>query len=269
MLTVECAFNNEKYDLPESYDVVRLRSQSLLWQKERLINLAVSWLPANCKYVAWLDCDIIFKNLNWARDTVSLLDTLQLVQLFETCNRLPENNSPNDRSDVCPSMVSVTHREGYITGKFQLHGHTGYGWAARRDLLDRHGLYEYGIAGSGDHYIAHAAYGDLFSPCIRLMMQGHRKMMQHFVDWAGPFSDSVAGRVGVVPGEIIHLWHGSSEDRQYLARHIQKAENGFDPYTDVEASPNGPLEWRPDTRTLKPGLVAMFYDYFRFPQGRR
>ncbi|MGH9765711.1 MAG: hypothetical protein ACREDR_16890, partial [Blastocatellia bacterium] len=179
MLTVECAFNDEGYNLPESYDVVRVRSQSLLWQKERLINLAATWLPSTCRYVAWLDCDILFTNSNWARDTIELLNRFQLVQLFETCNRLPESNSTSDRGDVCPSFVSVTQREGFVTGKFQLHGHTGYGWAARRELLDRYGLYEYGIAGSGDHYIAHAAYGDFFSPCIRLMMQGRRNMMRH------------------------------------------------------------------------------------------
>ncbi|MGH9762147.1 MAG: hypothetical protein ACREDR_16700, partial [Blastocatellia bacterium] len=82
------------------------------------------------------------------------------------------------------------------------------------------------------------------------------------VDWAGPFAEAVCGQVGVVPGEVLHLWHGSAEDRQYLARHIQKAENGFDPYSDIEAAPNGALEWKASTRLVKPGLVAMFYDYF-------
>src|SRR4051812_46073823 len=44
LLTIECAFGHQPYDLGESLDVIRVRSRSLLWQKERLLNLAHRWL---------------------------------------------------------------------------------------------------------------------------------------------------------------------------------------------------------------------------------
>ncbi|MFX5494217.1 hypothetical protein ABTD62_20980, partial [Acinetobacter baumannii] len=61
-LTVECAFGDAPFDLPPSLDVIQIRSETLLWQKERLLNLGASWLPASCRFVAWIDCDILFDN---------------------------------------------------------------------------------------------------------------------------------------------------------------------------------------------------------------
>jgi hypothetical protein len=63
-ITVECAFGNAPFELPPSLNVIQMRANTLLWQKERLLNLAASWLPRSCKYVAWLDCDITFMNKN-------------------------------------------------------------------------------------------------------------------------------------------------------------------------------------------------------------
>ena len=62
ILTVECAFGDDEFELPASLDVVRFRSNSVMWQKERLLNLAASWLPPECACVAWLDTDILFEN---------------------------------------------------------------------------------------------------------------------------------------------------------------------------------------------------------------
>src|SRR5579883_2017119 len=56
LLTIECAFGDQPFNLPERTDVIKVRSHSIIWQKERLLNLGVSWLPSSCRYVAWLDC---------------------------------------------------------------------------------------------------------------------------------------------------------------------------------------------------------------------
>ena len=41
--------------------VVRLRSSTVLWHKERLINLGLARLPDRCDKVAWLDGDLLFE----------------------------------------------------------------------------------------------------------------------------------------------------------------------------------------------------------------
>ncbi len=263
LLTVECAFGNQAFTLPKDPNVVQIRSSSVIWQKERLLNLAISWLPASCRYVAWVDCDVLFLNPHWANDTVELLNHVPLVQLFETCNRLPEENlAKQNCGSVCNSFGSITPRNPALlkTGHFEKHGHTGYGWAARRELLDRHGLYEYAIIGSGDHYIAHAAFGDGDGSCLDLMTDRDRKQIRHFQDWAIPFSESVEGRVGATPGGVLHLWHGNLEKRRYLLRNRELTELEFDPFTDITALPGKPLEWSSTLR--KPKLISMLQEYF-------
>ena len=56
-LTVECAFGADKFELPSSSTVMHVRSESVLWQKERLLNIGAASLPRECRYVAWIDAD--------------------------------------------------------------------------------------------------------------------------------------------------------------------------------------------------------------------
>lgn len=263
LLTVECAFGDQPYDLPESADVVRVRSASLLWQKERLLNLAVSWLPRSCEFVAWLDCDLVFTNPDWAHETASLLRDVSVVQVFETCNRLPrEYETVITGGEVCTSFARVVDDDPTTlsTGKYQDHGHTGYGWAARRDILDRHGLYEHAVAGSADHYMAHAAIGDLDSPCIQRLMMRNTTLMNHFREWAEPFHASVSGGLKAVSGQVLHLWHGELADRNYMLRHVEFSEFAFDPYSDLIAVPGRPFEFR--VTQGKEKLAEWFRMYF-------
>lgn len=262
LLTVECAFGDQKFDLPESNDVIHIRSDSMIWQKERLLNLAISWLPLSCKYVAWLDCDLIFTNLNWAQETIVLLENHPLLQVFETCNRLDQDNLQTETGDICQSFGKIIqdNRSALNTGHFIDHGHTGYGWAVRKNILDKHGLYECAIAGSADHYMAHAALGDLESECVKRMMLYNPRLISHFQEWGQLFYKSVQKKVGVVSGEVLHLWHGDMENRKYYLRHLELAEHGFNPYTDLIAVPGKPLQLKSDP--TKPGLKKWFQSYF-------
>ncbi len=265
LLTVECAFDDQPFDLPVSMEVVRVRSRSILWQKERLLNLAISWLPRVCESVAWLDCDLLFTNPDWAVETVALLQAVPLVQVFRTCNRLTKEGTVRAGSaDICQSFGSVVGRDPSVLhgGTFERHGHTGYGWAARRSLLDRHGLYEYAVAGSADHFMAHAATGDLDSPCIERMQLRNPLLRQHYREWAAPFHESVRGAVAATSGEILHLWHGEAEDRKYSLRHVELADLGYNPYTDLIAPPGKPFELKEG----KPTLAEWFRNYFPLRQ---
>ena len=80
-VTVECAFDNQPFVLPGP-NVISVRASDVMWQKERLLNLAISRLPSECRKVAWLDCDVLFQNPNWLVQTSRLLDHFALVQPF-------------------------------------------------------------------------------------------------------------------------------------------------------------------------------------------
>ena len=62
--------------------ILRVGGGDLMWQKERLLSLAVAAVPDTVKYVAWLDCDVLFENRDWADEARELLKNNSVVQLF-------------------------------------------------------------------------------------------------------------------------------------------------------------------------------------------
>lgn len=259
-ITVECAFPGQTFELPETLGVLRVRAQSLLWQKERLLNLAASWLPPACRYVAWLDCDILFDNPNWCRDLVALLQHQVVAQVFETCQRLGPDETPAAEEPV-RSFASVMARapQALQANRYDQHGHTGYGWAMRREIFDTVGLYEAAVSGSADHFMAHAIYGD-YGFCIRNALKHDVTQIAHLQAWGQAFHARVQGRLGVVPGQIRHLWHGDTANRRYFLRMHDITNLGFNPYTDLVARAGHPLEWAPAMN--KPALRDYFAQYF-------
>lgn len=261
-LTVECAFGDEPFELPDSLDVIKVRSKTLLWQKERLLNLAASWLPASCKYVAWLDCDILFDNPNWGTDLVKVLETHQVAQVWESCLRLEQGNVVGAKPDLSYSFAKVMGMipETLNAERYDLHGHTGYGWAMRREIFDEVGLYESAISGSSDHFMSHAIYGD-YNHCIQNALKYDQRQIDHLKEWGAKFYAMVQGSLGVVPGQIRHLWHGDAINRRYFLRMHEITDLGYDPYTDLHVEPGRPLEWTPGLD--KPGLKEYFENYFK------
>lgn len=264
VLTVECAFGDDPFELPESQDVIKIRSDSLLWQKERLINIGVSYLPSSCKYVAWVDCDVVFENQNWARETCELLsDSCTVVQLWETCLRLEKGDQLPVNSDRAVSFAAVTTKDKSTLdcGRYDKHGHTGYAWAMRREIFDAVGLYEHAVSGSADHFMSHAIYGQ-YGFCIENALKHDPKQISHLKWWGDTFYSLTQGKLGAVSGEILHLWHGSHDRRDYFRRMWKITEYGFNPDTDLLAMPGRPLEWQPHVCTNKPRLVSYFAEYF-------
>lgn len=182
-ITVECAFPGQDFELPDVLGVVQVRAEALLWQKERLINLAASWLPPGCAFVAWLDCDIVFENKNWARDLVAVLENKQVAQVFETCMRLgADGHSEADPRARSFTSVMLSDPSSLEAGRYDKHGHTGYGWAMRRRIFDEVGLYEAAISGSADHFMAHAIYGH-YGFCIENALKHDAAQISHLKAW--------------------------------------------------------------------------------------
>jgi hypothetical protein len=258
LLTVECAFGDADFTLPPGPHYMRVRSRDVMWQKERLINLAVASLPARAEKIAWLDCDVLFSNPDWAIETAALLDEVPIVQPFKTAIRLPRaHDAYRGLGEVWSGFAWVSEVEPEVFAKDYIkHGHTGFGWAARRELLDRHGLYDACISGSGDHFMAHAMRGDLSMEC-RLCPVGPR-FREHFRQWAQVFHADVRGRIRSAPGTLLHLWHGDTKDRRYAERHEQLIDLEFDPATDLRSGSDGLWEWAGEKPRLRRWMCAYF-----------
>jgi hypothetical protein len=260
LVTVECVFENQSFSL-DGPDVIRVKASDVMWQKERLLNLAISKLPSECKKIAWLDCDILFQNPRWLVQTSKLLDRFALVQPFQQVVCLPEGHAfySGQSVDIGNSFASVFNSAPakHLAGDFWKHGHTGFAWAARRDLLAATGLYEACVAGGGDHMMAHAACGDWESSCVYNSIVG-MDYRNHFRQWAAEFCKKAAGSIGCVPGTILHLWHGEARNKRSYERLVELAAHRFDPGSDIRLGYSGALEWN----SSKPELHGWLQNYF-------
>ncbi len=261
-IMIECAFGDAPFELPAGPCVHQVRARDLMWQKERLLNLAIGRLPDTCRKVAWVDCGILFDDPLWALRTSELLDEFAVVQPFTDAVWLGPTRRLDEVDGHCLSFGAVYGDDPDVSLQinYQRHGHTGFAWAARRDLLDQHGLYDACIAGGGDHLIAHGLCGQLNVPCVAMITgpegSSHRV---HYQDWASRISRDVAGRIGATPGRALHLWHGETTNRGYVQRHRDLARLGFDPAADLRRGPSGCWEWSRENPELR-GWMA---DYFR------
>lgn len=259
-ITIECAFGTQPFELPDSLNVLQVRTDSVLWQKERLLNLAVKSLPKHFKYVAWLDCDIVFHNPNWVNDCIAVLKQHKVAQVFETCKRLDQSGL-GEADPIAPSfgLIQSLMPVSLECGRYDVHGHTGYGWAMHRDIFDKVGLYESAISGSADHFMAHAIYNH-YGFCVENALKHDKVQIQHLKEWGDQFYDMVKGSLGFVPGQIHHLWHGSTENRRYFLRMHEITDLGYNPYDDIISKPGRPLEW--SSRMDKVELKDYFINYF-------
>ena len=113
LITVELAYR-DGFDLPaDAADIlIRLRSGDVLWQKERLLNLALAALPDRCDAVAWLDCDVVFEDDDWAARAAQALQRFPLIQPFQTVHETPRRNL--DNSSGVPADAALGHSLAYV-----------------------------------------------------------------------------------------------------------------------------------------------------------
>ena len=276
LVTVELSFTGEFHlDESDAEVMIRLKGRDVMWQKERLLNVAIKALPSACDKVAWLDCDVDFENEDWPQDACEALQRHAVIQPFEYSYELnrgapDEHFSPDSSHHKCESLAKGNVQQSLWEGYIQLNDKRSQGlmcglaWAARREVLERHWLYDACIVGGGDGPILAGVLGNFKEVTDYLMMNQRR--VDHFLKWAEPFYREVSGDLGYIPGNLYHLWHGEIKDRNYSSRRIELERHAFDPFTDIAIEPNGCWRWNSE----KPEMHQFVRDYFasRFEDGR-
>jgi hypothetical protein len=235
-IIVECAFNEAGFELPDSPNVIRVNSNAVLWQKERLLNIALDAIPAECSKIAWLDCDILFSNEQWAIETSVLLEKHPVVQPFEHAVRLPEHVIEyTGEGHVYNGFAAVYSRypETMRKGHFELHGHTGFAWAAKKEVFRGIGFYDACLSGVADHLMAHSFLGDWHCTCVQRLFLENEKYFAHFEEWSRKIYERIRGNIGFAPGVVLHLWHGDHLQRRYLENSQFLSQTPFNPPDDL------------------------------------
>lgn len=212
-------------------------AENLLFQKEALLNAVVARLPEFVRNVVWLDADVLLTNGEFLWEVEAALTRRPVVQPFARCIWTDADGSeaalrPSFGAGIACGDARCVEWRRY---------HPGFGGAARRALFSEFGgLWPYGISGSGDAVFALAAAGK-FRRGHYYLEPYSEAAFAHAARWAAAVS-RWAGGVGVVGGDVVHLWHGSPRGRNYRGK--LALLGSYDPERHLSIA-RGALEWTP------------------------
>jgi hypothetical protein len=271
LVAVELSYGSEFELGPgDATILIQVKGSDVLWQKERLLNIALAALPEQCDAVAYLDADVVFERNDWAERSLTLLESVPLIQPFaDFCDLPPQTNPRQFRPEadaLSGRSLAAMVKDGYTPHqllqtcgarfKSAIPSAGGFAWVVRRSILDRHGFYDTCIVGSGNHAMVAATYGVPDLSVSSLCMNESRA--EHFLSWAEPYFQEVGGQVGYLTGAIYHLWHGDLEDRKYRERHESFSTFNFNPTEDIRLDEKGCWQWSSD----KPAMHNYVREYF-------
>jgi len=97
LVTVELSFDG-KFELTEGdADIlIQISGGAVLWQKERLLNVAIKSVPPNVDSIAWVDCDVIFERSNWIAEPQNTRGQIGAVRAYPYSSVITRSHqSPN------------------------------------------------------------------------------------------------------------------------------------------------------------------------------
>ena len=262
LLTIELSFDGT-YQIPEHKNVHRLKSNSIMWQKERLINYGLSVLPDNCDYFAWLDCDLLFSDPNWVEIAIDKFKKSDILQLFKRVFYMPRGHTTwsGEKEIMLQGVIwqNIIHKNWLQRRKDKdlPFSAPGFAWAAKRSIFeDIGGIYDRNIIGSGDTFLVDClldsweihGYSQKFTPGMKRDMS----------EWCAKFKSQDID-YDYLPIEIYHLWHGTLKNRRYMDRHDIILENNFDPNVDIILNDNV-FEWNSHKDSMHEAIKQYFFD---------
>ena len=269
--TVELAFGDSEFELTEedATELKQLRAADLMFQKERMLNVALEMLPDKYDQVIWMDCDLIYPDDRWVLNVEAALKKHLVVQPYKYAISLPKCKLWNeDRANMiyydCWGSGRVKRSFAYYFEHRHFfanlhHGHVGYIWAAQRNFLERHKFYDPIITGAGDLFML-MAYTGYFGwiDYLEEFKNLNDATCFHFFEWAFPVYGEVRGKLGYTEDLVLHLWHGEIIDRDYLGKSRHLHLNQFDPSVDLALDENGCWRWNSDKEKLHKALRDLF-----------
>jgi hypothetical protein len=255
LTTVELAYGHRPFEITEPNNCrhVQVRSQHELWHKENLINIGISRLPADARYIAWIDADVNFARHDWVQETLHQLQHHAIVQMFSHAQDLAPDYTPvgNPRKSF-----AACYRDGEPLNPRYGHAHPGFAWAARRETLDDlGGLIDIGILGSGDHHMGRALVGQVEGSVAKGMSAAYLDALRL---WQERAELHVQRDLGVVNGLLLHQWHGKKANRFYQDRWKILVDAKFDPFRDLKKDSQGLWQLNGRNIRLRDGIRAYF-----------
>lgn len=157
LITVECAFENSPFVITRpgfEPDNIQLRTSNTFYQKENFINIAISKLPKDAKYVVWCDCDIEFCNLRWVEDTIKALNMYKAVQVCKEVILVDEKGKQTVHQGFAARMNKLKRMDEHTLE--QVIDHATYAWGFRYEALkELKGLIDFSPIGNNEKIMAY------------------------------------------------------------------------------------------------------------------
>jgi hypothetical protein len=262
LITVECCFENSPFSITspnyEPYNI-QIRTNSLFFQKERLINLAISKLPLDAKYILYVDYEVEFANENWVNDAIKALHMFKGIQLFEEALLL---GPQKEELKKVKSFAFQNYKKEKPLEKKQFEDSTlaaGFAWGFRADALkELDGLIDYSPLGNNDKIMAY---------CLANRSEEYvsrEKAGENFRDsvknWQKKAQLIFNEGIGFIPGTIRVNWIKVKRDKTHYENWDILMANDFDPRNDLVLESNGIYGIEPTRGKLALELRKHFID---------
>jgi hypothetical protein len=252
---VELCYGDQKFLITDKKNKrhLQIRTQIPLWHKENMINLGVKkLLPEGWKAFAWIDADIEFDSVTWAKDTLKILNGCKdIIQLF---SHAADMNS-NQQSMTVFNSAGYQYSKGLpFSSRIPNLWHPGFAWAiTRRAYENIGGLYEHAILGSGDNIMM-----------LSLIGKGDKSInsesTEEYIESILEYEQKIKSlRFGYVPGLIRHYFHGSKINRKYQDRWQILIKHNYNPVTFITKDASGIII---PTKKFPELLKSDIYNYF-------
>ena len=255
LLTVELAFDGQ-FELTSSDadHLIQLSGGDIMWQKERLLNIALEAVPDKDEDLAWIDCDLVFKLADWPEAARQALKSDNVIQLFSEVRYLDKSSTDKLEFNSVPDLLRSSAGSQLSTGEFKdvclvraesigarkaAWPANGFALAAKKSIIREIKLYDHGVLDGNDILFLCAIYGE-FEIAMERLKHNHIQR-RHYLQWAQHAHETFGRRIGYIPGKIYHLWHGDLSNRNYMGRH--ELLTGFNPYRDICQASNGAWLW--------------------------
>jgi hypothetical protein len=261
LYTVEAAYGDRDFEItgPANPKHIQLRTSHEVWHKENLINIGVSRLPADWKYVAWIDADVQFARPDIVAETIHQLQHFSVVQMFAHATDLGPHHEPMRSFEgfvakwKCQVEPQPANTEQYGVW------HPGYAWACRRDAWDHlGGLIDYGIVGSADRYMACGLIGEIGQSLSADIIKHCPAYAEWCFEWQARAETHIKRNIGFVDGLLLHHFHGAKTKRGYINRSAILWKNQFDPARDIKRDWQGMWQLADRKIRLRDELRAYF-----------
>ena len=191
------------------------RPGTSMWHKERLLNVALSAVPPDCRKIAWLDCDVVFEQRDWAGARATGSINSPWSSLFKTFVKWGGRSRSTKwiirtmiAGDIHWPMAwrlapwTLTSSTKTFASKVGMAG-----WPGRRAARCSSST----VSMTPVSWKRHPGDGVRRAGPLLLRpawLQMNARWTDHYLAWARPHFDTVRGSIGFVGGELLHLRHG-------------------------------------------------------------